>query len=330
MLRLVQGWGEEDKNLSGCCWRKPEGDQAADQQRQLRCTAAPAGKDVLVAERIRCQPCRRIGDEGEPRHFQPKITPHDRLGNRRHGDGVGTQHAQSADFGGGLVGRTGESRQDATMQTNSLPAGKLLEVREEILSVEGAKIDERMLSFAPQRVVAEKIEMIGDQHEVAREKLCVDASGSIGQQQLSATERMGDARRNGSLAGAETLVEMVPSLEKKEPPTLQGTGDETAGMAGNAGRGKSGKRGIGENPQGLGLLGESAKTRAEHDCKVERLRPGLTVDGLGHLAYFSGSAHARSASSFLTRSCSCSGLNDLLMKSSAPAACTSTASASLR
>ncbi len=122
---------------------------------------------------------------------------------------------------------------------------------------------------------------------------------------------------------------MAP-LKQKDPFSLQESGYQAAGMAGDSGGGKKREIAVGDDGHRLDLLGQGAETRTEDDGDIDGVFAGQPSNSRGGAGQSLGVGHGRPARSFCTRNWNWSGLKDLTMKSSAPLARTWEASTSLR
>jgi hypothetical protein len=83
-----------------------------------------------------------------------------------------------------------------------------------------------------QRVVAEEVEVVRNQHEITWSKNRVDASGGTGQYNAGHPERSSQAHRDSGLKSAEPLVTVPTPVESQNPPVMPIDDSEQAGMAG--------------------------------------------------------------------------------------------------
>ncbi len=165
----------------------------------------------------------------------------DHLGNRRHADRIGSEKAQHAYFGRGLIARTRHSRVNTLTERDSL-FGSRLRCRLAQAPVVGfAHVREarsqRLVIDSRQGVCARQIDVIGNEHQVARLEGNVDAAGGVRDDKEADPQAAEYPRREGRLRRRIALIEVNPPLQGCDAHALEFAQDQPARVSrGGGGR----------------------------------------------------------------------------------------------
>ena len=103
---------------------------------------------------------------------------------------------------------------------------------------------------ADQRVDAQQVDVVVDDHQVALGVERVHAAAGVGDDQRRAAQFLQHPDREGDLRGGISLVEVEPTFHRHDRSAGQGAADELAGVALDRGGGESGEsRGRGSSPR---------------------------------------------------------------------------------
>ncbi len=192
----------------------------------------------------------------------------DRFGNGAHAHGVGTEPGERPDFSRGFVAWTGHGYVDPGVKPLFAEPGGTAKFEGDFRIVDGCEIDETgfaVLHFPSQRVLAHKIDMIGQAHHIPGSVFGVDASGSVCQQNRFDAEFGQNADREGDLAHRMALVEMGPATEQQDGDATGVPQNQIAGMSGYPSLGKPGDPGIRNSDRASEGVGERIESAAEEN-----------------------------------------------------------------
>ena len=83
------------------------------------------GEDFIVADGVWGETSGEVGDAGESDDIQAEGAGLDGFDHCAHADGIGSENAEHADFGGGFVLGTGDPCVDALVEGNIFLSGEV-------------------------------------------------------------------------------------------------------------------------------------------------------------------------------------------------------------
>ena len=153
-----------------------------------------------------------------------------------HAHRVGPGDAGEAHLGGSLVLGTGEVHIHTLLQGDAQLlgglAGQLLEGGGIQVGGVGEPDAELRQVLAPQRGLHEDLDLVGDEHQVARLPVHVDAAGGVGDDKGVAAQQPQHPDGVGHLLVGVALVVVHPALHDGHRLALQGAEHQTALVAG--------------------------------------------------------------------------------------------------
>ena len=140
----------------------------------------------------------------------------DHLRHRGHADHVGADGAQEAILGARLQVRPRHRDEDALVAGDLLLQGQALGQGDQLAIVGPAHVGEARTEAvvvpADERVVAEEVDVVLDDHDVALAELRVHAAAGVADDQHFTAQGLHDADRKGDLLERVALVEVEPAL----------------------------------------------------------------------------------------------------------------------
>jgi hypothetical protein len=121
---------------------------------------------------------------------------------------------------------------------------------------------------AHERVAAGEVDVVFDEHEVARRGAELDAARCVGDEENAAAELPHDARREDDVVGAVALVGVDAAIHEEDGAAGKGTEQEAAAVAGDRAGGEVGDVAVGGLCGDVHTLGEGAESGAEDDADV--------------------------------------------------------------
>ena len=176
-----------------------------------------------------------IGDAGDPQHPHAQVVGHDGLRHSGHTDGVRAEDVIGTNLRRGLVAGAGEEGIDALPQRNGQgrghPARQVVQsVVVDLRHVRKAGA-EALVVGADQRVVARKVDVIGDKHQVARVEVRVDAAAGVGHDDFLHAQLFEHIDREAELPHGQSLIVVKASLHGNDGPAVQRAEHEPRGVA---------------------------------------------------------------------------------------------------
>ena len=190
-----------------------------------------------MAQLRHADPCRQVGHATDPEHANPHVPRHDRLRYGRHANQIRTQSAKSANFGRRLKARTGSGEVYALMQRKALRPRRRLRERTQfhricLGHIEEAqprlrRISKARLIGANQRIEAQVVDVIGQQHQVANLIMGMDTARSIGQNDRLQPQQPQHPHGKGHLLRRVSLVVMHPPLHDDDRNATEQPGNDS-------------------------------------------------------------------------------------------------------
>ena len=233
-----------------------------------------------------------VGDERDAEDFEPHVAGDDDFVDGGHADEVGSEGAEGADLGGGLVAGAEDGEVDALAEWNILPAGFGVGERAELGRVCRGHVEEAWteLCFVGTEggVGAGEVDVIGDSNEAALLVAGVDASGGVGDDEGFRAEQTEDAGGEGDFGERVAFVGVDAALHDGDGNSGDGAENELAGVAFDGGLREVWDVGVGNGGGIFDLRREVAEAGAEDDAEARRQRRegadvGYGGDGLGVL-----------------------------------------------
>ena len=137
-----------------------------------------------------------------------------------------------------------------------------------------------VLIWTNQRITAQHIDMIGDEHDIARIKIRVEPAGRVGHYQRTHPQRVHHAHRKDDQGHGVALVIMKAAPHHHDLFPCQGTQDKLARVSGHRRDREPGNLAVRKNGVYLNVIGQSAKM-APADRRLYALRDvTATVESL--------------------------------------------------
>ena len=198
----------------------------------------------------------------------------DHLHHRRHADRVAAGHAEEAALGRAFQLGAVQAAIDAVPERRAGAGGRSDRQRAQIGVVEPRLVGEaqadRLVVRADQRRAAGEVQMVLDQHHVARGIVAVEAAGRVGNDEGAGAEPLQHVDGERDVARLPALVEVQPSLHHDRAAAEQVADHELALVAGRGGDRKALDLGIGDDCRVLHRRSEMAEAGAEHECRLAR------------------------------------------------------------
>jgi len=144
-------------------------------------------------------------------------------------------------------------------------------------AAELAVVDERLVgeARAPERIVraqqrrdAHHVDVVVDDHQIARFPLRVGAAGGVGEEDGLRAEALQQEERRGDGFPARTFVVVAAALEDEGFDAGGFAPDETAGVAGDAGLAQAGNLFVGQHAERFEGIGDVAEAGAENHAEL--------------------------------------------------------------
>ena len=246
----------------------------------------------------------RVGEAlvRDDRHAQrphPHVHRRDHLGHRAHPHDVRTQPAQHAVLCARLQTGTGDGDVHALPQQDPLVQRHLARQRAQQLVVRLRHVREarpqRVVVRAHERVVAQQIDVVGDEHQVARVPQRVHAAAGVRDDEDARAESPQHAHGERDLLEGVALVAVEPALHRDHAPAGEGPEQELAGVTLDGREGKPRDLLVGDARRDRELAGEAAQAGAEDDRDVGnelRPRPHRAERRVDHVPWWPSSARS--------------------------------------
>ena len=202
-----------------------------------------------------------VGHERQGHDLETGMARQDRLGGRRHADGIGTQHAGGANFCRRLETRPAEEDVDAVVASHIGFASRRQQLLEKGRVVSVNHVDEAAVARADaeQRIDAGEIDVVADRHHRSRRHVEPQTARGIGLQQRLAAEIGDGADRAPHFIGLAALIVMRPPLQDGDRGRPDMSQDQTASMTADRGLRKPRQIGIGQDGDLLHVLDEATQ-----------------------------------------------------------------------
>ena len=160
---------------------------------------------------------RLVRDEAETEHARAGVARNDGLVRGAHADRVAPQPAQHPHLGARLVRRPGQHDVDPLAEADPGPLGRVAGrgAQSRVVGI-GERREARPEAIevrAEQRIVTGEVDVIGDQHHVARLELRIEATGGVGEHERIDPERKHRAQQECRLAMRVALIWVSPPRE---------------------------------------------------------------------------------------------------------------------
>ena len=193
----------------------------------------------------------------------------DHLGHGTHAHEVRAHRAQHAVFGACFEIRARHRDVDPFPQHDLVVERDRVRESAQLGIVRGGHIREarslRVDVRPNQRIVAEQVDMIGDQHEVAGHPQWMHAARDVRHDQRLCPERLQDANRKRDLLQRVALVAMEAPLHHRDPPAAECPKQQTTRMGLHGRRRKARHVRIRNRRVSAELVGERAQSGTEND-----------------------------------------------------------------
>ncbi|EAU68224.1 hypothetical protein STIAU_7729 [Stigmatella aurantiaca DW4/3-1] len=254
--------------------------------KDTRCALGRLGH-LVMRQRFGAHPRRQVGDAADAHHRDAHVAGHHHLGHRAHAHRVGPQGAQHADFRGRLVGGARHHGVHPLPQGHLPALGGLEQPRPEPGGVglgHVRKARPQPVIVGPrQRVPPGEVDVVGDDHQIPRRELGMDAPRGVRHHQGLDAQRAQDPRGQGHLGGRIALVGMHPALHRHHGRRPHLPQHQPARVARHRGVGKVGQFRVGNDHLAREAVGERPQTTAQDDAERGRQAPRALPDGLGRL-----------------------------------------------
>ena len=221
-----------------------------------------------MVERLAAQPGGEVGDQADAEDLHAGLAGRDRLERGAHADQLAAEDAGHPDLGGGLVVRPGELDVDALVEARVDLAAHRAQAR----AVEVGEVDEVR---ADDRAGPGEVDVVGDQHRLARLPALLEPAAPVGQHDGRAAGRRRRTDRVDDRGDALALVEVGAREEDQEVAVTLLDGADLAAVARDGGSAEA--RQVGGVDLG-GRLAEGVDgrqpARAQHEGDVVALDAG--------------------------------------------------------
>ena len=138
----------------------------------------------------------------------------------------------------------------------------------------------------PDQRIGHQVDMVGDDHQVARAERCIDAARGVRDEQEADAEQPHDADREGHLLHRIAFVVVEPSLHGHDAAAARLAENQTSLVPLDRRDGEAGNVLVIERMARLDPVGEIAQPRAEHDAHLGREISGRGPDERGGFLNF--------------------------------------------
>jgi len=255
-----------------------------------------------VRQRLRQNAGGHVADAGNARHFEPRVARRDHFGHRAHADRVRAEGAQHANFGRRFIGRTQKPRIHAADETKALlfrhGARQFAQSGAVRLRHVGKARPDRLVVGADERILARQVEVILDQHQIARLKRRVDAAGGVRHHQRMHAERLHDAHGKRHRLGGISFIQVESPVHQQDGASGGLADDEFARVSRHRRHRKVRNFAIRNRRRAFHRLRQHAESGAENQPDLRaRVRPAANPRrGLFHLFFRPLHIHRTTAS----------------------------------
>ena len=185
-----------------------------------------------------------------------------------HAHGVRAEHARGAHLGGGFKLRAGEVHVDALAQREVLLLGDFLGKLAQAGGVDIGHIGEACAELVdirpPERAKVEKLDVIGNEHQIARGILGVHRARGVRHDHRLCAKQADDAAGVGGVLHGVSLVAVHSALHDRHALAAQLTENEAALVSRRGGRAEVRDVRIAHAGARLDAVAEKAQAAAEH------------------------------------------------------------------
>ena len=214
---------------------------------------------------------RYVGQPGDSQAHLPRC---DDFGHGRHADGVDAHPAQHSSLGGRLENRTHVAGVNAFLQRDAFGARGFAHGGSQFRIVGVAQIGETRspdVAAWPARGGAKtEIDVIGDQHQVARPVLRIDPARRVCHKQDFASPQSNRAHRGDSFLGRTTFIQMTPAAQDQDAFAVGVPNNRAARVSGHARLRQSGDFCVFARRLDLKRIDKRAQTRSGDHRKLRR------------------------------------------------------------
>ena len=205
-----------------------------------------------------------------------------------HAHGVRAQNARGAHLGGRFELRAGEVHVNAFLQRKLLLARDLFGKGTQARGVDIGHIREARAEFLdvrpPERAKVEELDVVGDEHEVARLIVCVHSARGVRHDHRLRAKQANDANGVGSVLHGVALVAVHSALHDRDALAAKRSEDEAALVSRRGGGVEVRNVGIAHKDGIFDLIAEKAEAAAEHEQHLGAKRTEVRGDHVRALA----------------------------------------------
>jgi len=253
------------------------GDEGGEQVGELAFDALADLHDLFVVDGLVEDSCSHVGDDGEAEDFNTHVAGDDDLVDGGHADEVGTEGAEGADLGWGLVAGAEDGEVDAFVKDPALSCGFADGQPAEDGRVGGGHVEEALAGVGDEAeaglvgaeggVGSGEVDVIGEGDDGSLAVAGVDATGGVGDDEALHAEEAEDTGGEGDLGHVVALVGVDAALHDGYGDSGDGADDESSAVADYGGLGEVGDVGVWNRDGILHLGGEVAEARAQDDAE---------------------------------------------------------------
>ena len=227
-----------------------------------------------------------IGHQGQRQDLHARLPGHNRLGDRRHADDIGSQGAEHPDFGRGFVAGPGKAGVNPRDQVDPDSLGFIAGQGSQLLGVDLGQVDEAgaeaVVVGTAEGIDADEVEVILEHHKIPGPQLRPDTAAGRGQNQGLDSQELEHPDREGDRKQGEALVVMVSALKGQDAgPPFKRPDDQLAGVASHGGSGHVGEVCVWDGDALGEAVGDRAQSRSQDNRDRGQLGDGVADCGRG-------------------------------------------------
>ena len=224
--------------------------------------------DLLAGERLGQHARGHVGAERHAENFIAAVRGGDGLRHGGHAHGVRTEHARGAHLGRRFKLRAGEVHVDALAQREVLLPGDLFRELAQAGRVNARHIGEARAELVdirpPERAEVEELDMVGDEHQIARGILGVHRARGVRHDHRLRAKQADNAAGVGGVLHRVALVAVHAALHDRHALAAQLAENEAALVSRRGGRAEVRDVRIAYAGARLDAVAEKAQAAAEH------------------------------------------------------------------
>ena len=185
-----------------------------------------------------------VAQAGDPCHAHAFLSGHDGLGYGAHAHGIGTQEAEGADFGWGLVAGAREAQVDAFSHRLAELLGTGQEVAPQLGIVDGRHVREAGAGThvgTDEGIRAEEVDVVREGHEFTHAEGGIKGPSCIGQHHGLHAQSAIEAHGRDHEGHGVPLVEVKAARLKDDLAAFELAKDQLAAVALDGGGGEAGQ-----------------------------------------------------------------------------------------